>query len=297
MATGGSLQITTINTDFPQPLIATVTDAGGNTVSAGAQVTFTVLSLGGAGATLGGTTSGTTTTDALGRAYAYPVLANGTGGSYAVAATVNVSGGGGNLLNTASAIFDLTNLALSLSTVAPGAVQITAGTPASVTLNIGTNPAGVLLGQSVSLTCGVPAGLPGTTCSLNPATLQVGHSGASATLTINTTARSRLAPPPYEPRTGPLSPAWPWAAVLTAMCMMLFAASQRAPQARRLPALFLLVVVSIAATALVSCSSSGSAASATSQTASGTPAGASSISVTAEGDGMTATVQIPINVN
>ena len=203
-------------------------------------------------------------------------------------------------LNTAATSFQLTNLALSLSTVAPGAVQITAGTAASVSLSIGTNPAGVLLGQSVSLSCGVPAGLSGTTCSLNPATLEVGHSGASATLTISTTARSRLAPQRYEPRTTPLFPAWPWAAVLTAMCMMLFAASQRAPQAHRLPALFLLVVVSIAATALVSCSSSGSSAgsaSPTSQTASGTPAGASSISVTAQGDGMALTVQIPINVN
>ena len=298
MATSGSLQITTINSDFPQPLVVTVTDAGGNTVSAGAQVTFSVLSLGGAGATFAGANLSTATTNSQGVVSVSNILANGTGGNYDVLATVIVGGIGRNgLLNTASAIFNLTNLALSLSTAAPGTVQITAGTPASVTLNVGTTPVGVSLGQSVSLSCGVPAGLPETTCSLNPATLQVGHSGASATLTIDTTAKSRLASPRYEPRTGPLFPAWPWAALLVAMSMMLFAASQRAPQARRLPALFLLVVVSIAATALVSCSSSGSAASATSQTSSGTPAGASSISVTAQGDGMTATVQISINVN
>jgi hypothetical protein len=297
MANSGSLQITAINTDFPQPLIATVTDAGGNTVAAGAPVAFTVFaSPGGAGATLAGAISWTATTDSLGSVSAFPLLANGTGGTYPVVAIIGPHGLGN--LNTAFATFELTNLALNLSTVALGTVQITAGTPATVTLSIGTNPAGVLLGQSVSLTCGVPAGLPGTSCSLNPATLQVGHSGASATLTINTTARSRLAPSRYEPRTGPLFPAWPWVAVLTAMSMILFPASQRAPQARRLPALFMLVMVAIIATGLVSCSSGGSGpASPTSQTTSGTPAGASSISVTAQGDGMTTTVQIPVNVN
>ena len=297
MANSGSLQITTINSDFQQPLVATVTDAGGNTVAAGAPVTFTVsASPGGAGATLAGAISWTATTDSLGRVSTYPLLANGTGGSYLVFAIIGPHGLG--TLNTAATSFQLTNLALSLSTVAPGTVQITAGTPASVSLSIGTNPAGVLLGQSVSLTCGVPAGLPGTSCSLNPATLQVGHSGASASLTINTTSRSRLAPSRYEPRTGPLFPAWPWVAVLTAMSMILFAASQRAPQARRLPALFMLVMVAIIATGLVSCSSGSSGPAApTSQTVTGTPAGASSISVTAQGDGMTVTVQVPINVN
>ena len=199
---------------------------------------------------------------------------------------------------TQNADFELANLGFSIGPAAPGTVQITRGTPATIMLSVGTNPPGVTLGQSVSLTCGVPAGLLDTSCSLSPLTLQVGHSGASATLTINTTAGSRATPLRYRPGLWPTSLPWQLAAVLLAAMILFFCAAAQEMHYRKLPALLTLSLLATVAVGLVSCSggSSPSSASVPAPPA-GTPAGASTVNVTASGDGITETFAIPINVN
>src|SRR5205823_3238022 len=104
-SSSGSGQSATVNTDFPAPLVATVTDSSGNPVP-GATVTFVGPSSG-AGVTFGN--GNTAVTDAQGQASVTPT-ANARAGSENVTATVAGIG--------ASATFALTN---------------TPGTPASVT--------------------------------------------------------------------------------------------------------------------------------------------------------------------
>jgi hypothetical protein len=94
-ATRGVRQMAAINTLFPLPIQATLTDAGGNPIS-GVSVTFTAPSTGAGGSFSG---SSTVTTDAQGVAAAPPFTANAVTGSYSVGAAAGS-------LNTA---FNLTN--------------------------------------------------------------------------------------------------------------------------------------------------------------------------------------------
>jgi hypothetical protein len=163
MALSGSEQIAAISSDFQQALIATIQDKGGNRVSSGAQVTFTVFaSPSGAGATLAGQISWTAMTNSAGVVTAYPVLANSIPGSYVVAAVAGPIGGN---LNAAVASFFLTNLGLNLTNTATGSVQVSRGGSTTITVNVGTTPAGITLGQPVTLTC---SGSSGLICTVTP---------------------------------------------------------------------------------------------------------------------------------
>ena len=111
-ATAGSGQSATINSSFATALQATVTDATGNPVS-GVNVTFTAPASGASGQFANNTTTTTATTNASGVATASSFTANGTAGTYTVAASIN----------SGSTVFSLNNLkanqVISVTTHAP----------------------------------------------------------------------------------------------------------------------------------------------------------------------------------
>src|SRR5208282_892422 len=98
--TSGSGQNATIETQFAELLVATVTTNGNPTT--GASVTFTAPANGASGTFAGGATTATVTTGANGEATSPAFSANSKAGAYAVAATV--------LSAAAPADFNLTNL-------------------------------------------------------------------------------------------------------------------------------------------------------------------------------------------
>jgi hypothetical protein len=117
-ATAGTPQSTTISTAFGTSLQATVKDSLNNPMS-GVVVTFNAPASGATGTFAGGVN--TATTDALGVATANVFTANGTAGSYTVAASAT---------GASPANFSLTNLAGT-----PASVTATAGTPQSAIIN------------------------------------------------------------------------------------------------------------------------------------------------------------------
>jgi hypothetical protein len=104
-------------------------------------------------------------------------------------------------------------------------VQITAGTPSKVTLNVATTPAGMSLPADVNYTCGFPSALVGTTCLLSPAKTIAGSASGSTTLTISTTAIV----PPLSRRQGPweLYPLWIVATGLAGLVAIFIATRQK----------------------------------------------------------------------
>src|SRR5579872_6321372 len=117
--TGGSGQNAQINTAFGSPLVATVTDSGGNPVP-NVTVTFTAPAQTGTSATFAGGVT-TATTNAAGMATSAALTANSHAGAYNI--TASVSG-------AASTNFSLTN------TVGPAAtVAVTAGSGQTAQIN------------------------------------------------------------------------------------------------------------------------------------------------------------------
>ena len=116
-ATGGTPQSTTVNTTFPTALQATVTETGSPV--AGIPVTFTPPASGPSGTFAGGNPA-TATTNGSGVATAPTFTANGTAGSYDVAATVTGI--------AAPANFSLTNIAAT-PTPTPTATPTLTPTP------------------------------------------------------------------------------------------------------------------------------------------------------------------------
>ena len=120
VVTSGSGQSTKISTAFTLPLVATVTDAGGNPVS-GATVTFVAPGSGASGTFTAGVT--TATTNASGVATSAVFTANSTaGGPYTVSASVT------GVATAAS--FSLTN-----TSGAAGSITATSGTPQTVQIS------------------------------------------------------------------------------------------------------------------------------------------------------------------
>lgn len=97
-AVTGIRQLAGINSLFPLPMQATLTDAGGNPLS-GLSVTFTAPSTGAGGSFSGNTT---VTTDAQGVAAAPPFTANAVTGSYSVVATAGSLNATFNLANVST---------------------------------------------------------------------------------------------------------------------------------------------------------------------------------------------------
>jgi hypothetical protein len=156
VATSGTPQSATVNTQFATAFTVTVTGAGGAPAS-GVTVTFTAPASGASGTFAGGVN--TATTDNSGVATSALFTANGTvGGPYNVAATVSGVGTPAN--------FVLTNTA-----VAPTTIVATSGTPQSATI---TTAFGAQLVATVTGAGGAPAS--GVTVTFTPPA-----SGASGT--------------------------------------------------------------------------------------------------------------------
>jgi len=181
-ATSGSSQGAIVGAPAPTTMTATVTDSTGNGVS-DQTVTFTAPSSGASGTFAGGsTTTQATTTNSTGVATAAAFTANSTAGTYPVTATVAGVGG--------SASFFLTNVDFSLSQTTAGTVQITAGSSATVALNLAMAPSGAALPVDVDYSCSVATSLTGVTCSLSPTKTTAGSASSSSTLTISTTLQA-----------------------------------------------------------------------------------------------------------
>jgi hypothetical protein len=162
-ATSGGGQSATEGTAFTNPLVATVTDSGGNGVS-GLTVTFTVP---GSGASGTFTTSNTAVTNGSGVATSNVFTANSTAGAYAVTANISPA------LGTAAS-FGLIN-----RPGAPNTISVTTGS--GQTAQEGVAFATSL--QAIVLDSGSNP-VPGVTVTFTPV---AGGTGASGTFTSATT--------------------------------------------------------------------------------------------------------------
>ncbi len=198
----------------------------------------------------------------------------------------NPPGGGGTSANIQFTIVDFT-----LAQVTSGTVQVTAGTPSNVALNLTTTPAGAALPDDVNYTCAVPASLSGTTCAINPTKTPTGTLGGSAaansTLMITTTAS--LPPAPRRQDPWALYLLWLTAAALAGLMAMYFASQQKLLAWRVRPAYLALALLTISMAALAGCT--------TTHVVVPTPKGAATVTVTATSGGDSKTTTININVN
>jgi len=176
----GSGQSVPIDTALGTSLQVVVKD-NTSTPVANVTVTFTAPSSGAGGTFPGALTSAQASTDANGVATAPTFTANGTAGAYHVTAIA------GTIARPAS--FSLTNVDFTVvqDAATTGTIQITAGTPANIKLDVNSIPTGAPLPATVTFACGTS--LPtGTSCAFNPATLAAGSpSGSSSTLTFHST--------------------------------------------------------------------------------------------------------------
>jgi sugar lactone lactonase YvrE len=273
LTASGTPQRAQIGTSFG-PLQVTVKDGGGNPVS-GVTVTFAAPTSGASGTFAGG--ANTATTNSSGVATSATFTANSTAGTYQVEATV-ASGG-------TPATFTLTNVDFYLSQATASTVQITAGTPAPVALDLSTAPASAALPADVNYTCSVPASLIGTTCALNPVKTSAGSTSGTTTLTITTTAN---VPPPTK-RQGPwgLYLLSMMAAALMLSTALFLATRQKPVWLRGLPVYLSLALLIFALAGFVGCSSPSTS----------TPKGPATVTVTAISGALSKTTTININVN
>lgn len=281
VAMAGWERLAGVKTQFQNSLIAFVTDQGGNPVS-GAPVTFTAPSSGPSVQFQPASANQVTVNTSNGQATTFGPTANAIAGAYVVLATVPGV--------AQPAVFNLANVNIGLTSLATGTVQVTRGGSATLSVNVGTTPSGIALGQPVALSC---SGSLGLSCAVNPTTIQVGNSGATATITINAAAGSRSIPPEYGRPIAPIFSMWIVPCWLAALSLF-WVARPGELAGRRLPALLTLVLLVTLAAGLVSCSG-GSSDSA--NAGSGAAAGPGSVTVSANGDGLANTITITVNVN
>lgn len=276
-ATAGTPQGALINSAFATTFKATVQDSAGNGIS-GATVTFTAPTSGASGTFAGGSTTASATTDSSGVATSPAFTAGGAGGSYSVMATVAGVG--------TAASFSLTNVDFTLQQASAGTVQITAGTPSNVTLNLTTTPAATALPADVNYSCSAPSSLIGTTCSLSPAKTSAGNASGSTTLTISTTANMLL----FQRHTDPWGPQliWLFAAAILWLIVILPARRQRTVLLQARPVFASILAIVIAVLGMIGCTSAPKSAS--------TPKGASTVTVTATSGVLSKTTTVNINV-
>jgi hypothetical protein len=292
-ASAGTPQSAPIKTAFGAAVQATVKDSDGNPVP-NVAVAFTAPSSGASGTFAGGMISMQANTDANGVATSAAFTANSTaGGPYNVTAKVGSVG---------PANFALTNVdfVLTQDATTSGTIQVTAGTPAMIKLDVGTTPTNALLPVSVTFACNTP--LPtGTSCSFVPPSLAAGSpSGSSTTLTFHSTSSTGVmsAIPPMDGRdTRVLDLVWlAVAALLTILGIFAANRQRRAPALRRWPAYLTLVLLTITVVSLISCTSAKSGGGGGSS-ANATPKGPASFSVTATSGADSQPIVININVN
>ena len=178
----GGGQTARINSAFASPLVALVTDSGGNPIS-GVSVTFAAPASG-AGATFGG--PATVTTGSNGQATSPALTANGIAGAYSVTASATgvATAATFSLTNTAGAPASITVVSGSGQTAAinqPFANQLVA-----VVKDSGGNPV-----SGISVTFAAPASGASATFA-GPATVTTGANGqaTSPALTANGTTGS-----------------------------------------------------------------------------------------------------------
>jgi len=198
----------------------------------------------------------------------------------------------------------IANVDINVAVVTPGTVQITRGVPATVMLDVVTNPSNMPIPMDVSFGCAVPDGLAATTCSIGPATIMAGSPSGSATaLTINTTRGTTSNLLPLGPG-APLPRYLPWtaAAALLGLTGLLGFAGNLSSRRRLRYLTVALLALSVGGLAACGGSTVGTSSPSTSTSSggtsfAGTSAGPSSITVTATANGVTKTMNIPINVN
>ena len=279
-AMAGWERLAGVKTQFQSSLIAFVTDRGGNPLS-GVPVTFTAPSSGPSVQFQPASANQVTVNTSNGQASAFEPTANAIAGAYTVLATVPGV--------AQPAVFHLANVNIGLTSLATGTLQVTRGGSTTVSVNVGTTPSGIALGQPVSLSC---SGSSGLSCTVNPTTIQVGNSGATATITINAAASSRRIPPEYGRPIAPIFSMWILPCWLAALSLLWVAPARPGELAgRRLPALLTIVLLMTLAAGLVSCSGGSS------DSANGSSTGPSSVTVSANGDGLANSITIPVNVN
>ncbi len=253
-----SPQSTLLGIAFPSVPIVYVTDAGGNRL-AGVPVTFSAPATG-ASATCGGKSTCTIVTGADGSAISPVLMPNSTPGSYNLVASVP---------GITPLHFSLTNVDYSLAMHTPGTVQITPGTPATVTLDMATIPANTPMPGNAFLSCLLPTTFMEPYCSFNsPGGLQglyQGYTKAAITLTIFTSgvASSSISPlPAGKPGAVPPLPEWTYLSVLFSVAALgLLSAIKERVRFRKIQVSAMLALLVIAATGLLSCGGSGTQAS------------------------------------
>jgi hypothetical protein len=277
-ATAGTSQSVLIGSAFATTLKATVKDAGGNGVP-GITVAFAAPASGAGGTFAGGGATASVTTDSSGLATAPAFTASSTsGGPYNVTATAAGV--------ATPATFTLTNVDYSLQQATTGTVQITAGSPANITLNLTTAPAGAALPADVNYTCSAPASLIGATCALNPTKTSAGSTSGNTTLTITTTASV----PPLSRPTDPRGPYlfWIMATALAWLMATFLVAWQKILPLRGRPVYVSLALLVIIMAGLAGCSSASKPAS--------TPKGPATVTVTSTSGTVSKTTAINIDV-
>jgi hypothetical protein len=183
-----------------------------------------------------------------------------------------------------------TGVDFTLTQATTGVVQITAGTPASVALNLTLTPSTATLPADVNYSCAFPASLAGATCSMNPTKTSAGSaSGSTTTLMISTTANI----PPSPRRQDPVTPYLPLATAtaLAALLAIFLAARQKIAPFRGRMAYLTLALLVIGAAGLVSCGTPSPPPPIH------TPKGASSVTVTSTSGAVSKTTTVNINVN
>jgi uncharacterized repeat protein (TIGR01451 family) len=184
VVTSGSSQNAVVSTAFAAPLVATVTDAGGNPVS-GVTVTFAAPGTGASGTFAGGANTAVTNTQGVATSAVF--TANGTTGSYTV--TASVAG------VTATASFSLMN-----KPGAPASIAVTSGSSQSaavstafaVPLVVTVSDAGGNAVSGVTVTFAAPGtGASGTFAGgVNTALTNAQGVATSPTFTANATTGS-----------------------------------------------------------------------------------------------------------
>jgi subtilase family serine protease len=291
---------------FPSVPIVYVRDAGGNGL-AGVPVTFSAPATG-PSATCGGKSTCTIVTGADGSAICPVLMPNSSPGSYNLVASVP---------GITALRFSLTNVDYSLAMHTPGTVQITPGTPATVTLDMATIPANTPMPGDAFLSCLLPTTFMEPYCSFNsPGGLQglyQGYTKAAITLTIFTSgvASSFISPlPAGKPGAVPPLPEWTYLSVLISVAALgLLTATKERVRFRKIQVSAMLALLVIAATGLLSCGGSSSTpasmpvSSATSPNSPAlpTPPGPSTVTITATvptlSGNVSKTLTIDINVN
>ncbi|HEX9121100.1 MAG TPA: S53 family peptidase [Terriglobales bacterium] len=174
--------------------------------------------------------------------------------------------------------------------VSPSSLTLTAGTTANVGTSTLTISALNGFTGSVTLSCSVPSSLPGTTCSVSPASLT--NSGTATVTVTAPTTRSSLRPPRLFPHF------FPWTDGSFAIAMGLMLAGKRERTSKKTKMAILAVMLIIAIAVMIGCGGGSSSSSTTSSSSSGSSVtGTGTVTVTATSGALSHAASITVTVN